>query len=167
MPMSGCRLRRPLVVMSLLFSIALLSTTSVRADQSGSDEEQKKKEEERLKKLDSGPATIDVSKYPAEQQGIYKVFAKKCSSCHSLARAINSDYAVLPAEWERYIKRMMFKPNSGISSDEGKALFRFLVYDSSARKPEAVKKRLEGLKPEEQTAAVEKVKSVNPAFAAP
>ncbi len=46
---------------------------------------------------DKGPAEIDVSKYPAEQQSNYNTFAKKCSKCHTLARAINSPYA-LPKE---------------------------------------------------------------------
>ena len=99
-------------------------------------------------------------------QSKYKVFASKCMKCHTLARPVNSEFA-LDDEWERYIKRMMFKPSSGISNDEGKGLFRFLVYDSSARKPDIVKKRLEGLKPEERSAAVEKIKSINPSFATP
>jgi hypothetical protein len=37
-------------------------------------------------------------------------------------------------EWERYVKRMMHKPNSGISDSQGKAIFEFLAYDQATRK---------------------------------
>jgi hypothetical protein len=88
----------------------------------------------RILKYDKGPAKIDVSKYPAEMQNKYKVFAKKCSSCHTIARPINCEFA-LDDEWERYIKRMMRKAGpSLISADEGKQIFEFLVYDSKTRK---------------------------------
>lgn len=122
-------------------------------------------DEARLKKLDAGPGTIDVSKYPAEQQQAYKVFQTKCVSCHALARGSNTEM-VLPGEWERYIKRMMFKPNSGITNDQGKALFRFMVYDASARKTDLLRKRLGELPPEERAAALERIKSINPTFGA-
>lgn len=88
----------------------------------------------RILAYDKGPAKIDVSKYPADMQARYKVFAKKCSNCHTLARAINSDYA-LDDEWERYVKRMMRKAGpSVISADEGKQIYEFVVYDSKIRK---------------------------------
>ena len=95
----------------------------------------------RIAKYDKGPATIDVSKYPAEMQANYKLYAKKCSSCHTLARAINSDF-VLPDEWERYVKRMMRKPNSGINSADGKKIFEFVVYDSKTRRKDLYEKKL-------------------------
>ena len=47
---------------------------------------------------DKGTDTINVSSYPKEQQENYKIFSEKCSKCHTLARPINSDYA-LPEEW--------------------------------------------------------------------
>jgi hypothetical protein len=37
-------------------------------------------------------------------------------------------------EWERYIKRMMYKPNSEAEGDDAKTIYRFLTYDSSVRK---------------------------------
>lgn len=119
-----------------------------------------------LKALDSGPKSIDVTKYPDEQKAAYKVFAKKCSKCHTIARPVNSDF-VLPSEWERYIKRMMFKPNSEMSDADGKKIYRFLVYDASLRKPEKLKKALAGLSAEERGAAIGKIKTINPAYAAP
>ena len=95
----------------------------------------------RIAAYDKGPATIDVSKYPPEMQKSYKLFAERCAKCHTVARAINSDF-VLDDEWERYVKRMMRKPGSGITSADGKAIFEFLAYDSRTRKKAAYEKRL-------------------------
>jgi len=81
---------------------------------------------------DKGPATINVSSYPAEQQKGYKVFADKCAKCHTLARPINTTMS--KQEWERYVKRMMHKPNSGIGDSQGKTIYEFLVYDQEQRK---------------------------------
>ncbi len=81
---------------------------------------------------DKGPSKIDVSSYPPEQQKGYKVFATKCSKCHTIARPINT--AMTTPEWSRYVKRMMHKPNSGISDNQGKAIYEFLVYDQTNRK---------------------------------
>lgn len=138
---------------------ALALTAAVAIAQSPADEA-------RLKKLDAGPKTIDVSQYPAEQQRAYKLYQTKCSTCHVIARAINSEM-VVPADWERYIKRMMYKPNSGISSDEGRTLYRFVAYDASARKTDLLRKALAALSDADRAAAIERIKAVNPAFVAP
>jgi hypothetical protein len=37
-------------------------------------------------------------------------------------------------EWSRYVKRMMHKPNSGISDSQGKTIYDFLAYDQETRK---------------------------------
>ena len=88
----------------------------------------------RILAYDKGPAKIDVSKYPAEMKTKYKVFADKCAKCHTIARAINCEFA-LDDEWERYIKRMMNKAGpSVISVTDGKQIFEFLTYDSKNRK---------------------------------
>ena len=88
----------------------------------------------RILKYDKGPAKIDISKYPADMQKRYKVFEKKCASCHTLARPINCEFA-LDDEWERYIKRMMRKAGpSLISADDGKQIFEFVSYDSKTRR---------------------------------
>ena len=153
------RVRR--VAAAVLAATALLLVAAVRTNAQLSPADQ-----ERLKKLDAGPKTIDVSKYPADQQKAYKLFAEKCSSCHVIARGVNTEM-VLPGEWERYVKRMMFKPNSGISSEEGKTLYRFLVYDAAARKADLVRKKLGELPAGERTEAVEKIKTINPGFSIP
>lgn len=81
---------------------------------------------------DKGPDKINVSSYPADQQKNYKTFTDKCAKCHTIARPINT--SMTKAEWERYVKRMMHKPNSGISDSQGKAIFEFLAYDQENRK---------------------------------
>ena len=81
---------------------------------------------------DKGPDKIDVSAYPPETQKAYKLFTTKCSKCHTIARPINT--LMSRDEWERYVKRMMHKPNSGISDSQGKEIFEFLMYDQTHRK---------------------------------
>ncbi len=81
---------------------------------------------------DKGPDKIDVSSYPPEMQRAYKVFSSKCSKCHTIARPINT--TMTRAEWERYVKRMMHKPNSGINEKQGKEIFDFVMYDETHRK---------------------------------
>lgn len=81
---------------------------------------------------DKGPDKIDVSAYPAPMQSAYKLFSTKCSKCHTIARPINT--MMKRDEWERYVKRMMHKPNSGIGDNQGKQIFEFLVFDQTGRK---------------------------------
>ena len=114
----------------------------------------------RVERFEKGPATVDVSKYPEAIRDNYQVFSERCAQCHKLNRPINSDYA-LPAEWERYIKRMMHKPGSGISSADGKQIFDFLVYDSSIRKKAMVDAKLSAATPEEKAAAESKIKAIH------
>jgi hypothetical protein len=117
----------------------------------------------RVERFEQGPATVDVSKYPQGIQENYEVFSQKCSQCHKLSRPINSDYA-LPDEWSRYIKRMMYKPGSGISSGEGKKIYEFLVYDSSVRKKGMVEEKLAKATPAEKSTAESKTKEVHDKF---
>jgi hypothetical protein len=101
---------------------------------------------------DKGPDKIDVSGYPAPMQAGYKVFSSKCSKCHTIARPINT--MMKRDEWERYVKRMMHKPNSGISDNQGKEIFEFLVYDQTNRKDKNPKAFFPALSDEE----IEKLK---------
>ncbi len=131
------------------------SLIAVRAADENLDAETKA----RIERFEKGPATIDISKYPDGIKENYEVFATKCTQCHKLSRPINSDYA-LPAEWSRYIKRMMNKPGSGIGSADGKKIFEFLVYDSSIRKKAMVDEKLAKATPEEKAAAESKIKEI-------
>ena len=101
---------------------------------------------------DKGPDKIDVSGYPAPTQAAYKVFSSKCSKCHTIARPINT--MMQRDEWERYVKRMMHKPNSGIGDNQGKEIFEFLVYDQTNRKDKDPKTFFPALSDEE----IEKLK---------
>ena len=102
---------------------------------------------------DKGPDKIDVSGYPAEMQANYKLFASKCAKCHTIARPINT--MMLKDEWERYVKRMMHKPNSGISDSQGKQIFDFLAYDQAQRKDKNPKAFFKALTDDE----IQKLKS--------
>lgn len=101
---------------------------------------------------DKGPDKIDVSAYPPQQQAAYKLFSSKCSKCHTIARPINT--MMKRDEWERYVKRMMHKPNSGINDSQGKQIFEFLVYDQTERKDKNPKAFFPALSDEE----IEKLK---------
>ena len=101
---------------------------------------------------DKGSDKIDVSAYPAAQQAAYKVFSTKCSKCHTIARPINT--MMKRDEWERYVKRMMHKPNSGISDSQGKQIFEFVVFDQTERKDKNPKNFFPALSDEE----IEKLK---------
>jgi hypothetical protein len=101
---------------------------------------------------DKGPDKIDVSAYPAAQQANYKLFVTKCSKCHTIARPMNT--MMKREEWQRYVMRMMHKPNSGISDSQGKEIFEFLVYDQTERKDKNAKAFFPALSDEE----IEKLK---------
>lgn len=96
---------------------------------------------------DKGPDKIDVSSYPAEIQSAYKLFTSKCSKCHTIARPLNT--TMTREEWERYVKRMMHKPNSGINEKQGKQIFDFVIYDEVNRKAKNPKAFFRALTDEE------------------
>jgi hypothetical protein len=101
---------------------------------------------------DKGPDKIDIAAYPAPMQSAYKLFSTKCSKCHTIARPINT--MMKRDEWERYVKRMMHKPNSGINDNQGKQIFEFLVFDQTTRKDKNPKAFFPALSDEE----IEKLK---------
>ena len=78
---------------------------------------------------DSGPGSIDVSAYPEAQKKNYAMFSAKCSKCHPLARPVNSRFTA--AEWKRYMKRMVRRPNSGINEEQAAQIYDFLKYYSA------------------------------------
>ena len=117
------------IVAALLATVAVAGTVRAVLAQQKSDEPV----EPRILAYDKGPAKIDVSKYAPEMKTKYKVFAEKCSKCHTIARAINCEFA-LDDEWERYVKRMMNKGGTLITAAEGKQIYEFLTYDSKIRK---------------------------------
>jgi hypothetical protein len=141
--------------MVLALGLALGAAATLRA----ADENLDPATKARIERFEKGPATVDISKYPETIQEDYQVFMQKCSQCHKLSRPINSDYA-LPEEWSRYVKRMMHKPGSGIGAGEGKKIYEFLVYDSSARKKAMIDEKLAKATPAEKEDAEKKIKEV-------
>lgn len=114
----------------------------------------------RIDKYEKGPTTVDVAKYPAGIKANYAVFRQKCSLCHQLSRPINCDFA-LPDEWSRYVKRMMYKPGSGINATDAKKIYSFLAYDSSIRKQAMLDEKLAKATPEEKADAEKKLRELH------
>jgi len=110
----------------------------------------------KIANFDKGPASIDISAYPAGIQKDYGVFREKCTLCHTLARPINSDFA-LPDEWSRYIKRMMHKPGSMISAGQAKKIYDFLVFDATIRKKDLLDGKLAAATPADRAEAQDKI----------
>ncbi len=106
-----------------LFVVAI-SALAIGATVAGSTDV--RAEENKEFKADKGPDKVDVSKATKDVQDSYKYFAAKCSKCHTLARAINTDMKT--SAWKMYVKRMMNKPDSGISPDQGKKIYKFLKW---------------------------------------
>jgi hypothetical protein len=78
---------------------------------------------------DDGPDRIDVSSWPPAMQKRYPVFATKCAKCHPVARPINSRFDA--ADWKRYMKKMIRRPNSGINEEQAADIYEFLKYYSA------------------------------------
>jgi hypothetical protein len=110
---------------------------------------------------DFGSTRIDVSGYPERYREDYPVFVKRCSQCHTLARAINSQYLQMtPQEqqaartqepelfqddkiwyvsdsvWNGYMQQMHIKAGASIRHYPADIdqITEFLIYDSKARK---------------------------------
>lgn len=79
--------------------------------------------------------TLDVSQYPPEIRDAYKVFAVRCSRCHTLARPLNARIRD-PQQWVRYVQRMRLNPASGINAKNGEIILRFLLYYMHEREKE-------------------------------
>jgi hypothetical protein len=70
---------------------------------------------------------VMVDSYPREIQAAYRVFARRCSRCHTLARPLNA-HITDEAHWVRYVTRMRRQPTSGINREDAKTILRFLLY---------------------------------------
>ncbi len=67
----------------------------------------------------------DASRWPQSVRADYRVFAFRCSKCHSLARPLNSGIDS-DEYWKRYVERMRRQPGSGISLADTVPILRFL-----------------------------------------
>jgi hypothetical protein len=75
---------------------------------------------------------IDVSTYPPQIQAAYRVFAVRCSRCHTLARPLNAQIDD-PDHWVRYVTRMRRNPTSGINRKDAEIILQFLLFYTDAR----------------------------------
>jgi hypothetical protein len=78
---------------------------------------------------------LDVARYPEDIQDAYKVFAVRCSRCHTLARPLNAGITD-PQHWVRYVARMRLNSASGINAKNGEVIIRFLQYYTHQREEE-------------------------------
>ena len=117
-------MREPVVWISILIVIGLLGIIAV-AFVTMSDTTP------RTFAADKGANFIDVSTYPLKMQEHYKIFAQKCSRCHTLARPINSNF--VGEAWRKYVHRMMRKPGSGLTPKTAEQIIEFLIYDTQVR----------------------------------
>ncbi len=99
---------------------ALLALATSAVAQFGSHEEEVK---------------VDVSSYPAEIQNGYKVFANKCSECHSLTSSLKQSRS--PEGWTAEVRRMQAMASSHINNSEADLITKFLAYDETHRKAAA------------------------------
>ena len=124
---------KKLLAVMMFVSMVLTAAVSIRVV--GSQIYDDRPLDKKVVSWDAGPTAIDVSRYTPEMKRKYKVFADRCGTkCHTLARAINCDFAI-EDDWERYIKRMMRRAGrSMITPADAMEIFEFAVYDSKIRK---------------------------------
>lgn len=72
---------------------------------------------------------LDPTTLPESVRPDYRVFERRCSKCHSLARPLTSGITD-QGQWESYVTRMRRQPGSGITPDDQVVILRFLKYYS-------------------------------------
>jgi hypothetical protein len=78
---------------------------------------------------------LNPAQLPAEVRADYRVFARRCSKCHLLSRALQSGIE-RDSIWEAYVRQMQRQPGSGIAPGEVAPILRFLhYYTSELRRP--------------------------------
>jgi hypothetical protein len=70
------------------------------------------------------PGLLVASDSP-ELQADYATFARRCSKCHGLSRALDSGFDT-DAKWVAYVTRMRRQPASGITETDATAILRYL-----------------------------------------
>lgn len=74
-----------------------------------------------------GLSEEEVAEFPPDVADAYRLFAQKCSRCHTLARPLSAGIDD-DAHWERYVGRMRRQAGSGISPADAKEILKFLRY---------------------------------------
>lgn len=78
--------------------------------------------------------SVDVASYPPDIQAAYRVFAVRCSRCHTLSRPLNARISD-PEHWVRYVTRMRRNQSSGINPKEAEIILSFLLYYTKQQAP--------------------------------
>jgi hypothetical protein len=74
-----------------------------------------------------------ASQVPPEVASDYRVFAFKCSKCHSIVRPLQSGIGD-DDFWFAYVERMRRMPSSGITVEDEEVILRFLKYYASEQR---------------------------------
>ena len=74
-----------------------------------------------------GLSNEQLAKYPQNVQDSYKIFAARCSRCHTLSRPLGASITT-HEHWEAYVKRMRHHAGSGISKKDGEKILVFLYH---------------------------------------
>lgn len=82
---------------------------------------------------DLGIDSLNVAHYPPAARRGYAAFARACSSCHGLSRALDAPPAGR-ARWEAYLRAPGRQAARPPGEDERRAILDFLDYDEKARK---------------------------------
>lgn len=82
---------------------------------------------------DLGIERLNVAHYPPAARRGYAAFARACSSCHGLSRALDAPLAGRP-HWEAYLSARRRDAGHLLDEAERRAILDFLDYDEKARK---------------------------------
>jgi hypothetical protein len=68
-----------------------------------------------------------VKTFPPDVEQSYRLFAVRCSRCHTLSRPLNASISEY-SHWEQYVARMRRHSGSGISPQDAEEILVFLKY---------------------------------------
>ncbi len=77
--------------------------------------------------LRGGLPESQVATFSPDVQASYRLFAQRCSRCHTLSRPLDADIDD-PDHWDNYVSRMRKHSGSGISPADAEKILIFLEY---------------------------------------
>ena len=76
---------------------------------------------------------VDTTTMPPDVLASYRVFQRRCSKCHALARVYDS--GIIDDDfWVRYVARMRRQPGSGITKNDEAVVLHYLYYYSAQKR---------------------------------
>jgi hypothetical protein len=82
---------------------------------------------------DLGKESLDVSHYPPGVRRGYAAFARACSSCHGLSRALDAPLAGRHW-WELYLTALRREESEPLTPEQRRLVLDFLEHDEKTRK---------------------------------